>query len=65
MESAGAVEMFCRSIETNDYSEYLDGDSSSYKDVVAAKPYECYGIEPIKCECIGHVQKRLGYLIEE
>ena len=63
MESAGAVEIFQRSVDKNKlvYNEYLgDGDTSSFKDVVTSKPYEKYDIDPIKLECIGHVQKRLG-----
>ena len=43
------------------YSEYLgDGDTSSFNDVVQAKPYEEYSVDPKKLECVGHVQKRLG-----
>ena len=30
------------------------------KDVVESKPYKCFCIDPIKCECVGHVEKRLG-----
>lgn len=53
MESAGAVDMFCRLVDKNEliYSEYLgDGHSSSFKDVFLAKPYSNYGIEPRKLE---------------
>ena len=60
MESAGAIEMFQRSVEKNNliYHEYLgDGDTSSFKDVVSANPYEEYLISPVKLECVGHVQK--------
>ena len=63
MESAGAIEMFQRSVEKNNliYHEYLgDGNTSSFKDVVSANPYEEYLISPVKLECVGHVQKRLG-----
>ena len=63
MESAGTIELFRRSVSTNNliYSEYLgDGDTSSFTDVVASKPYEKYNIDPEKLECIGHVQKRMG-----
>ena len=63
MESSGAVDMFCRSLAINKliYNGYLgDGDSSSFKDVVDAKPYVVYNIDPEKYECVGHVQKRLG-----
>ena len=63
MESVGAVEMFCRSVGKNGliYIEYLgDGDPSSYKNVISAESYKFYRIDPAKCECVGHVQKRLG-----
>ena len=63
MESAGAIEMFQRSVEKNNliYHEYLgDGDTSSFKVVVSANPYEEYLISPVKLECVGHVQKGLG-----
>ena len=56
MESAGAVAIFSSSIEKHGliYKSYLgDGDTSSYKDVVATNPYEEYGIVPIKLECVG------------
>ena len=62
MESAGALSFFNESIEKYNtrYSHYIgDGDTESYKRVVDSKPY---GDElvPIKLECVGHVQKRLG-----
>ena len=63
MEAAGAIEIFRRSIEKNNliYSEYLgDGDTSSFKAVVDSNTYKDYNISPIKLECVGHVQKRLG-----
>ena len=63
MESAGAIELFRRSVSTNNliYSEYLgDGDTSSFTDLVSSKPYENYNIDPEKLECIGHVKKRMG-----
>ena len=63
MESSGAIAMFNRSVIQNNliYHEYLgDGDTSSYKEVVEAAPYKEYDITPIKLECIGHVQKRVG-----
>ena len=63
MESAGAVQMFTRSIAKNNliYDKYLgDGDSSSFKDVVDSNPYSEHGIIPKKDECVGHVQKRVG-----
>ena len=63
MESTGAVEIFQRSILKNNliYNEYLgDGDTSSYKEVFASNVYKDYGINPIKLECVGHVQKKCG-----
>ena len=63
MEAAGAVEIFCRSVDKHGliYQDYIgDGDTTSFKEVVAAKPYEKYGITPNKLECVGHIQKRLG-----
>ena len=50
------------------YDEYLeDGDSTSHKVFIEAKSYAEYFIHHVKCECIfflcecmGHVQKRLG-----
>ena len=68
MESAGAVAIFSSSIEKHGliYKSYLgDGDTSSYKDVVATNPYEEYGIVPIKLEGVGHLQKRLGNGLRE
>ena len=63
MEAAGAIQMFKRSVENNNliYSEYLgDGDTSSFKEVVTHDPYKQYHVKPVKLECVGHVQKRLG-----
>ena len=63
MEAAGAIEIFMRSVAKNNliYSEYLgDGDTSSFKEVIDANPYKDYDIIPVKLECVGHVQKRLG-----
>ena len=63
MESAGAVNIFKRSIANYNvmYNEYLgDGDTCSYNDVVNSEPYKDQGVIPIKLECVGHVQKRLG-----
>ena len=62
MESTGAIELFRRCVSTNNliYSEYLgDGDTSSFTDTFASKPYEKYNIDPVKLECVGHVQKRM------
>ena len=63
MEAAWAVEIFRRSISKHGiiYKDYLgDGDTSSFKEVVVANPYTHLGVTPVKLECIGHVQKRLG-----
>ena len=63
MEAVGAVNIFCSSIEKHGliYENYIgDGDTTSFKEVVDAKPYEKYGITPKKLECVGHIQKRLG-----
>ena len=63
MEAAGAVKIFCDSVEKHGliYENYIrDGDTTSFKEVVDAKPYEKYGITPKKLECVGHIQKRLG-----
>ena len=63
MEAAGALEIFSLSVEKYNlvYHEYLgDGDTSSFKEVEESNPYKSYNTQPIKLECIGHVQKRLG-----
>lgn len=62
MEPAAAIELFKESVEKNDvkFPIYVgDGDSSTHKNIVDAKPY---GDELIveKRECVGHVQKRMG-----
>ena len=51
MESAGAVDMFSRSVIKNNliYKEYLgDGDTSSFNDVVESKPYADQNVVPVK-----------------
>jgi len=63
MESVGALASFNRSVTKNNiiYEEYLgDGDTSSYNDVKNADPYKEHGVIPIKLECVGNVQRRLG-----
>ena len=63
VEAAGAVNIFCSSVDKHQlmYKEYVgDGDTSSFNEVVNAKPYEKFGITPIKLEYIGHIQKPLG-----
>ena len=61
MEGAIALDHWKRSLVRNSlvYSTYIgDGDSSSFKKLVAADPYN--GFESVrKEECLGHVQKRL------
>ena len=62
MEPAGALALFTRSIERHNlrYTRMVsDGDSKSFTEVSAAKPYgDEFPVE--KEECIGHVQKRMG-----
>ena len=62
MESKGAIELFNSSVQKYNlcYKWYIgDGDSSSFSEVVNARPYgNTVTIE--KRECIGHVQKRIG-----
>lgn len=61
MESAGAIAIFRRSVETRGvmYTKYLgDGDSKGFSSVVEDKPYGDSNIE--KLECVGHIQKRMG-----
>ena len=61
MEGKGAIEMFSSSVQKYNlcYKWYIgDGNSSSFSEVVNAKPYgDTVVIE--KRECIGHVQKRM------
>ena len=61
MEAAGAVSIFKQSVDKYKlrYRTYIgDGDTDSFGKVVEAKPYG--DILPVKLECVGHVQKRLG-----
>ena len=54
--------MYKRSVEKHSlmYTKYLgDGDTSSFNEVVAAKPYG-EGVVIQKLECVGHIQKRVG-----
>ena len=62
MEAVGVVKIFQKSLVDLQlrFTTYIgDGDSKAYSDVVKADPY---GPEkpPIKEECVGHVQKRVG-----
>ena len=62
IECTGAVEIWRRSVSLHNlrYTTFIgDGDSKSYPDVVADKPYG-EGVEIVKSDCIGHVQKCLG-----
>ena len=62
MESAGAIQIFKRSVERFNlrYTKYLgDGDSASFSNVQEAKPYGDQ-TSITKLECIGHIQKRIG-----
>lgn len=61
MESASAVTLFGRSIETRGvrYKELLgDGDSKAFLAVVESDPYE--NLKVSKIECVNHVAKRMG-----
>ena len=67
MEAAGMVDIFSRSLEKHKvrYVNYVgDGDTRSYKAVSNSEPY---GPDmPItKLECVGHVQKRMGYQLKK
>ena len=62
MEAAGVINIIKRSVETKKLrcTTYLgDGDSKSFKDIVELNIYPAHEVE--KHECIGHVQKRVGY----
>ena len=61
MENAAAVEIRKRSISNHSliYDTYIgDGDSSSFKNLVKADPYNGT-VQVRKEECLGHVQKRV------
>ena len=62
MESAGAIQIFKRSVDKFNlqYTKYLGGgDSSSFSAVNQSHPYGA-DVEIQKLECIGHIQKRVG-----
>lgn len=62
MEVDAIKEIFARSLQLYGvkYINYIgDGDSKTFKSVVASKPYGD-DVEIQKKECIGHVQKRMG-----
>ena len=62
MEAAGAVDIFCRSVEKHNlrYLEYLgDRDTEAFLKVAENKLYgESVAINKLKC--VGHFQKRVG-----
>ena len=63
MEPEGAIRIFERSIESNKlrYTEYFgDGDSKSYNVVKDGYNSGENGVQVVKKECVGHVQKRVG-----
>ena len=67
MESAGAIALFERSIETLGlrYTTYVgDGDSNSYSAVCNAQPYGPLTFID-KEDCISHVTKRMGTGLRE
>ena len=62
IEAAGVVEIFLHLVQEHKlvYSKYLvDGDTSSFNEVVESNPFSEFDIVPGKVECVGHVQKRL------
>ena len=62
MEAIGVLNIYQRSVEDLKlrYLHYIgDGDSKAYPGVVQAQPYGPEKI-PVKGECIGHIQKRVG-----
>jgi len=61
METVGVTRIFKRSEEKHKirYTEYFgDGDSKGYAEV--KNTYKDKGVDVVKKECIGHVQKRVG-----
>ena len=61
MEAVGAVNIFHQSVDKYRlrYMKYIgDGDTESFGKVVKARPYG--DLLPVKLECVGHVQERLG-----
>ena len=64
MESDGATEIFCRSIEKHNlvYSTFVgDGDTGTFGRVKEARFVKYGDIYPVeKEECVGHIQKRMG-----
>ena len=61
MESTGAVELWSRSVQKHKlrYTKMIaDGDSKSFTQIQAKKPYGETEVE--KLSCVGHVQKWMG-----
>mgnify|MGYP001797974972 FL=1 len=61
METEGIKKIFSRSEQkySLQYTEYYgDGDSKGYN--VVRNTYSEKGVEVVKKECVGHVQKRVG-----
>ena len=62
MEAAGAVDIFCRSVEKHNlrYLEYLgDRDTEAFLKVAESKPYGD-GVTINKLECVCHFRKHVG-----
>lgn len=60
LESEGADHIFRQSVVTRklQYTDLYSGDSKSYNQV--NNVYSADGIQVVKKECVGHVQKRVG-----
>lgn len=61
MEPDGAVEIFCTSVDKYGliYEDYIgNGDTTTFKEIVDAKPYEKHSIALKKLECVGSIQER-------
>ena len=61
MEAAVAISIFQQSVAKHRlrYTKYLgDGDTESFSKVVGSNLYG--SVVPVKRECVGHIQKRLG-----
>ena len=66
MEAAGAVSICKQSVDKYKlrYTIFIqEGDTNSFGKVVEAKPYG--DMLPIKLECVGHVQNRLGIRLRQ
>ena len=56
METGGVKQIYERSEESEKY--FGDGDSKEFMRV--ENPYKDKGLEVVKKECVGHVQKGVG-----